>query len=92
MADVFLSYASEDRDRVIPLVAVLEAQDLSVWWDRDIGIGASYDREIEHQLKDARCVIVVWSHHAIESDWVKNEAQEGYDRGLKLKFRGSRNF
>jgi len=87
MADVFLSYASEDRERIIPLVDALHARKFTVWWDRDIGIGASYDRVIERQLNDALCVIVVWSKRAIESDWVKNEAQEGYNRGVLVPVR-----
>ncbi|MCZ6871640.1 MAG: TIR domain-containing protein [Gammaproteobacteria bacterium] len=36
MADIFLSYASEDRERVRPLVAALETGGFSVWWDSDI--------------------------------------------------------
>ncbi len=36
MADIFLSYASEDRERVIPLVEALQADGFSVWWDRNI--------------------------------------------------------
>ena len=36
MADVFVSYARSDKARVAPLVAVIEAQGWSVWWDPDI--------------------------------------------------------
>ena len=82
MADIFLSYASEDRERVRPLVELMEEQGYSVWWDRQIGIGSSFDREIERELNAARCVVVVWSNDSIQSDWVRNEAQEGLDRGI----------
>jgi len=34
MADVFVSYARSDKARVAPLVAAIEAQGWSVWWDR----------------------------------------------------------
>ena len=44
MADVFLSYASEDRTRIEPLVRALEAGGLTVWWDRHIGMGLQFDR------------------------------------------------
>ncbi len=46
MADIFLSYASEDRERVQPLAEVLEGQGYSVWWDTRIGVATSFDREI----------------------------------------------
>ena len=80
MADIFLSYASEDRARVAPLVELLEQEGFSVWWDRRIGLGASFDREIEQALDSSLCVVVVWTVAAVNSDWVRAEAQEGLDR------------
>jgi hypothetical protein len=80
MADIFVSYASEDRERVRPLVNALEARGFSVWWDTRIGIGSSFDREIEHQLKAASCVITVWSKASVDSDWVRDETQDGLER------------
>lgn len=80
MADVFLSYASEDRQRVRLIVEAIESGGFSVWWDRQIGLGSSFDREIERELDNASCVVVIWSKHSVESDWVRNEAQEGLDR------------
>jgi len=82
MADVFVSYASEDRDRVIPLVEAVQRRGWSAWWDRNIDAGTAFDREIERAIDDAKCVIVVWSKHSIESDWVRNEATEGLERGV----------
>ena len=82
MADVFVSYATEDRERVKPIVDAIQAAGLSVWWDRRIGVGQSFDREIEKQLDTCTCVVVVWSRTSVESDWVRNEAQEGLDRGI----------
>jgi TolB-like protein len=82
MAAVFISYASQDREKARRLVAALEAGNLTVWWDRKIGMGANYDREIEHELHAAKCVVVLWSKHAVESDWVRDEAQYALDRGL----------
>jgi hypothetical protein len=47
MSDIFLSYAAEDRDRARAVVQALELCGWSVWWDRDIGAGQSYDQAIE---------------------------------------------
>ncbi len=41
MADVFVSYARSDKARVAPLVAAIEAQGWSVWWDRRSTPGSS---------------------------------------------------
>ena len=81
MIDVFVSYSSQDRERVGEIVRAIEAAGLSVWWDREIGAGTAFDREIEKALDEARCVVVVWSSHSVESDWVRTEANEGLTKG-----------
>ena len=46
MADVFVSYSRRDKARVVPLVAAIEANGLSVWWDPEIIPGQEFDRQI----------------------------------------------
>ena len=46
MNDIFISYARHDRKRVEPLAQALAAQGWSVWWDRDIPSGKSFDEFI----------------------------------------------
>jgi len=82
MSGIFLSYSREDRDRVAPLVDFLESKGLSVWWDRNIQPGDSFEELIDEQILKASCVIVVWSHTSVNSRWVKNEALEGQDRNI----------
>ena len=47
MSLIFLSYATPDRPRIGPLVDALGAQGLSVWWDRTIPPGKTFDTVIE---------------------------------------------
>jgi tetratricopeptide (TPR) repeat protein len=82
MVDVFVSYATPDRERVRPIVEALEREGWSVWWDRQIGAGTAFDREIEKAIDQSSCIIVAWSESAVESEWVRNEAGEGLDRGI----------
>lgn len=82
MVDVFVSYASQDRDRVLPIVNALEAVGWTVWWDRAIGAGSAFDREIEKAIDQARCVVVIWTANSIESEWVRTEANEGLEKGM----------
>jgi len=80
--DVFISYASSDRSRLQALVAALTQHGWSVWWDPTILPGGSWREEIESALTTCRCVIVVWSHAAIQSKWVLEEADEGRARNI----------
>jgi hypothetical protein len=82
MSDIFLSYASEDLPRVGVLIRALERRGWSVWWDRTILPGRTFDQVIEEALDAARCVMVVWSQHSVHSDWVKTEAAEGARRRI----------
>ena len=82
MADIFLSYASDDRERVKPLVEALETDGFSVWWDRNIQAGASYDREIEAAINEASCVVVVWSQRSVDSEYVRSEVEEAAHRDI----------
>ena len=80
MNDVFISYATADRDRIRPLVNALEQRGWSVWWDRTILAGQRWEDVIEAALNEARCVIVLWSSASIQSEWVRAEADEGRRR------------
>jgi len=79
MADIFISYAREDRSRIEPLAKSLEKLGWSVFWDRTIPAGKTWRQVIGEALRNARSVIVAWSQKSIESEWVQEEA----DRGLK---------
>jgi adenylate cyclase len=91
VADLFVSYARADRARVAPLVAALEAEGWSVWWDPEISPGQEFDRLISQELEKARAVIVVWTPTSVESRWVRGEAREGLDRGVlaPVRFEGA---
>lgn len=77
MSNVFVSYSHKDRERVRPIVAQLEAQGLSVWWDRNVVPGQKWEEEINFHLKDCRAVLVVWTKNSVDSDWVQKEADAG---------------
>jgi len=82
MSDVFISYAREDYDTANKLARAFGDLGWSVWWDRNIVTGQAFDRAIEAQLESAKSVVVLWSRHSIESEWVKNEAAAAAERGV----------
>lgn len=82
MADIFVSYARADKARVAPLVAALEAEGWSVWWDPAITPGQEFDQLITVELERARAVVVVWTASSVTSRWVRGEARVAADRGV----------
>ena len=87
MSDVFISYAREDRDKAKALAELFQQQGWSVWWDRNIPPGRSFDDVIEEALGAAKCVVVLWSKNSASSDWVKGEAAEALQRKILLPVR-----
>jgi hypothetical protein len=81
MADVFVSYKREEREKVQGLVKALERLELNVWFDYDLAAGDAFGREINAQLGTAKAAIVCWSKSAVESDWVHAEADKARSLG-----------
>lgn len=81
MADIFISYASEDRARVRPLADALQSRGFNVWWDRSLASGQDYTAVIERELGKARAVIVVWTQSSVTSTFVRDEAGRARDDG-----------
>lgn len=82
MTDVFISYASSDRERARTLASALAVRGWTVWWDRKIKAGQIFDEVIEHELETAKSIVVLWSRDSIASEWVKNEATVANQRGV----------
>jgi len=88
MHDIFLSYSTVDRERLVPLVAALERQGWSVFWDhRSVQIGEKWREVIEAAVCECRCVLVVWSQASVKSKWVREEASKGSRRDVLLPIR-----
>jgi hypothetical protein len=87
MTDIFISYAREDRARAARLANALEASGRSVWWDRKIIAGQSFDEAIERELEAAKRILVLWSKDSISSEWVRNEAAVAAERGVLVPAR-----
>jgi hypothetical protein len=84
MPDIFLSYANEDREAAQALINLLEAAGWTVWSDRMIAPGSDFHSARVRALSDARCMIVLWSAHSMQSPWVAEEAEEGRRRRVSI--------
>ena len=80
MSDIFISYNNKDKDKAKLFATILAQQGWSVFWDKNIPPGKTFDEYIGEQLDAAKCVIVLWSKNSVSSDWVKEEAQRGAAR------------
>jgi TIR domain/Bacterial Ig-like domain (group 2) len=84
MADIFISYANEDKETAARLAGFLESVGWSVWWDRRIPAGRTWRAVLQEALRDMRCMIALWSRDSVESPWVAEEAEEARKLGKTL--------
>lgn len=74
MTDVFFAYSSKDRERVQPIRDALVAEGFDVFWDQEVPPGREWDEWIRQHLNAARCAMVFWSGHSVNSDEIVHEA------------------
>jgi len=73
-AEVFISYSSRDRERVIEIVSQLESAGVSVWVDRDkIEGGMIYGPKIVRGIKDCKVLMLMCTDASMRS---RNVTQE----------------
>lgn len=77
MAHIFLSYSRADRPTAQIIAEALEAEGFSVWWDKVLRAGQTYDEVTENMLRDSAVVVVLWSQTSVKSKWVRAEATLG---------------
>ena len=59
----------------------------TVWWDPAISPGSRYDVEIERAIRNSLAVLVLWSRAAVESSWVRAEADLARELGVLIPAR-----
>jgi uncharacterized membrane protein len=87
MADVFISYAREDKARADQVAAALKGAGYDVFWDSVIPPGQTWSDFIEAKLGVCKAVIVLWSETSTKSQWVREEARMGRDKGKLIPAR-----
>lgn len=76
---VFVSYARADRKQAQAIIKCIERSGFRVWWDGLIPGGERFSTRISEALEGAGGIVVLWSAHSVESNWVQDEAGWGRD-------------
>ena len=83
MAEIFISYARQDKARAAQFVELLESFGWDVFWDQETRAGTIWPKVLEDELGLARCLMVLWTANSVASRWVRIEAYEAL-QGDKL--------
>ena len=81
MADIFISYARLDRERVVPLKQALDGLGLNSFFDIDgLDGGDTFPDVLDREVKSARVVLGCWTPQALQRDWVKAECAIAHEQ------------
>ena len=90
MADIFVGYHNKDRSKVQDIVNLLRAEGWTVFWDQRIEAGELWKLRIRRELRDAGCILIVWSNRSIDPEagkWVQAEADYAFDKNRLVGLR-----
>lgn len=72
MSDIFFSYAPDDIDHAEKLRDAFLQQGWTVWNGPVTVSGDNYNDAVDRELKDAKVIVVLWSHAARKSAFMRN--------------------
>ena len=81
MTDVFVSYASPDRDLAFRIVGYLEKEGIACWVaPRDVPPGLEYGDAILRGIEQSRACVLVLSEHSNDSQFVRKEVERAVSK------------
>lgn len=86
MTHIFISHSSDDNAITAEIADSLTAADLRVWVDFDgVTPGDSWYDQIETRIRDCDVFLLVWSHAARRSRWVRKEMLSAIEQNKPLR-------
>jgi hypothetical protein len=87
MKDIFISYSSDDRAYVEPIVNVLREQGLNVFFDQDLQLGEAWFMKIDKYLRQSRVTVIFITPSSVNSPWVQQEVASAFQHMVNDKSR-----
>ncbi len=81
MPDIFVSYASADRDAAFRIVGFLEGQGIHCWVaPRDVSPGVEYGSAIINAIEQCKALVLVLSDQSNDSQFVRKEVERAVSK------------
>src|SRR6185436_3029328 len=81
MSDIFVSYASQDREVAFRIVAFLEQNGIRCWVaPRDVPPGMEYGEAIIHGIAQSRALVLILSDQSNDSQFVRKEVERAVSK------------
>ncbi len=81
MPDIFVSYATADRDAAFRIVGFLEGQGIHCWVaPRDVAPGVEYGHAIINAIEQCKALVLVLSDQSNDSQFVRKEVERAVSK------------
>src|SRR5262245_54227800 len=77
MSHVFVSYSRSTPAPAQRVVEALRSIGYDVWWDDELPVHRTFSPYLQERLDAAKAIVVIWTKDAIDSDYVRAEAEAG---------------
>lgn len=85
MKKVFVSYATDDKDKARMLLEALRDAEVSGWMDEsDLTTGGASAQKMRDSIRRASAVIVLISEQSVKSKWVQFELGAAFEMGKPI--------
>jgi hypothetical protein len=77
----FVSYARDDRDRVLPILQDLIELGFQLWWDEEIPGGVDWQGVLNRRIHNCQSMLVFVTNRSAQSRYVAQEIRIAHDSG-----------
>ena len=77
MSHVFISHAGSTIALTHRIADRLRTLGYEVWWDDELPVHQPFAPILQERLDTAKAILVIWSSDAVDSDYVRGEAEAG---------------
>lgn len=81
--NIFISYAHNDKERILPVIEELQRQNFCLWYDEGIDPGTEWDDNIAEHVEKCTIMVSFISHAYLDSENCKDELNYARDLGKK---------
>ena len=83
---IFVSYAHADRDRVYPIIELLQEHGYHVWYDEGLHVGNDWREELADRISRCHVFIYMLTQRSAKSEFCKEEIYAAKDEANRREF------
>ena len=81
---IFISYAHDDSERVLPIISYIANQEYRIWFDQRIEVGTKWAEVIAQRLNQSACFMAFITDNYLQSDNCMDEIEHAKNKKIPI--------